>query len=82
MEDTRIKIVSIISDVLGAEKDKITDDKTLEDLGADSLDKVELVIAIEEEFSIDIVDEAAELIVTVGDTIKAVESCLKEKAAA
>ncbi len=70
------KVYQIISDQLGVEKDKLSPDKKLiEDLGADSLDVVELIMAFEEEFGVEIPDEDAEKIQTVGDII----AYLKEK---
>lgn len=65
------KVRSIIAQQLGAEEAEITEDSHfIEDLGADSLDTVELVMALEEEFGIEISDEDAEKIQTVGDVIK------------
>ena len=64
------RVKDIISEQLGVEKEKITNASTFaDDLGADSLDTVELVMAFEEEFSIEIPDEAAEKITTVGDAV-------------
>ena len=61
----------IIINELGLEPEKVTDDASfVEDLGADSLDTVELVMAFEEEFGLDIPDEDAEQMRTVGDAIK------------
>ena len=69
------KIKEIIIDKLGIEDGKITKDaKFIEDLGADSLDQVELVMAFEEEFKCEIPDEAAEKIVTVKDAIDLIKS--------
>jgi acyl carrier protein len=66
--DERVK--NIIVEQLGVEESQVTDSaKFVEDLGADSLDTVELVMALEEEFSIEIPDEDAEKIATVGDAI-------------
>ncbi|MFZ8787336.1 acyl carrier protein [Thermocrinis sp.] len=66
--ETRIK--EIIADQLGVEIEKLRDDANfVQDLGADSLDVVELVMAFEEEFGIEIPDEDAEKIRTVGDVI-------------
>ena len=66
--DERVK--SIIVEQLGVEESQVTDTaKFVEDLGADSLDTVELVMALEEEFTIEIPDEDAEKIATVGDAI-------------
>ena len=66
--ESRVK--EIIINELGVEPEKVTDDASfVEDLGADSLDTVELVMAFEEEFGIDIPDEDAEQMRTVGDAI-------------
>lgn len=66
--DERVK--NIIVEQLGVEESQVTETaKFVEDLGADSLDTVELVMALEEEFSIEIPDEDAEKIATVGDAI-------------
>ncbi|GKS57202.1 acyl carrier protein [Nitrospira sp.] len=73
--DERVK--KIIAEQLGVEEDEVTPEASfVEDLGADSLDTVELVMALEEEFEIEIPDEDAEKILTVG---KALEY-IKEKA--
>jgi acyl carrier protein len=70
------KVKEIIADQLGVEVDKVVPDaKFIDDLGADSLDVVELIMAFEEEFGIEIPDEDAEKIQTVGDVI----NYLKEK---
>ncbi|MDH3271856.1 MAG: acyl carrier protein [Gemmatimonadota bacterium] len=70
-EPTAARVREIIINELGVEPDKVTDEASfVEDLGADSLDTVELVMAFEEEFGIDIPDEAAEQMRTVGDAIK------------
>jgi acyl carrier protein len=59
---------------LGVESEKVTENANfIDDLGADSLDTVELVMAFEEEFNVEIPDDAAETIVTVGDAIKFLE---------
>ncbi len=64
------KVKEIIADQLGVEIEKLTNDaKFVDDLGADSLDVVELIMAFEEEFGIEIPDEDAEKIQTVGDVI-------------
>ncbi len=69
------KVRSIIAQQLGADEAEITEDSHfIEDLGADSLDTVELVMALEEEFGIEISDEDAEKIQTVGDVIKYIKS--------
>ena len=68
------KVKSIIADQLGVGEDEIKPESSfIEDLGADSLDTVELVMAFEEEFGIEIPDDAAESIVTVGDAVKYID---------
>lgn len=70
----REKVKKIVVEQLGVSEDQVADDaKFIEDLGADSLDQVELVMALEEEFGSDIPDEDAEKLTTVGDAIKYVE---------
>ncbi len=65
------RVKELIIEQLGVETGQVTDRaKFVEDLGADSLDTVELVMALEEEFSIEIPDEDAEKITSVGDAIK------------
>ena len=65
------KVKDIIVEELGVERDKLADDASfMEELGADSLDTVELVMAFEKEFDIDIPDEEAEKLQTVGDAMK------------
>jgi acyl carrier protein len=69
------KVIEIVCDQLGVSKDKVTPETSfVNDLGADSLDTVELVMEFEEEFDINIPDEDAEKIQTVGDAIKYVEA--------
>ena len=76
MSDVAEKVKKIIADHLGIDDmDKITEDaKFIDDLGADSLDTVELVMAFEEAFDVEIPDEKAETILTVGDAISHLES--------
>ena len=70
MADIEAKVKDIIINELGVEPEKVTPDASfVEDLGADSLDTVELVMAFEEEFGIEIPDEDAEKLQTVGDAI-------------
>ena len=65
------KVKDIIVEELGVEREKLTGEASfMEDLGADSLDTVELVMAFEKEFDIDIPDEEAEKLRTVGDAMK------------
>ncbi|MDX2058241.1 MAG: acyl carrier protein [Gemmatimonadales bacterium] len=71
MSDMVEKVKDIIAEELGVEREKLTDEASfMEDLGADSLDTVELVMAFEKEFDIDIPDEEAEKLKTVGDALK------------
>lgn len=65
------RVKKIIAEQLGVEEDEVTPEASfVEDLGADSLDTVELVMALEEEFSIEIPDEDAEKILTVGKALE------------
>jgi acyl carrier protein len=74
--DQRVK--DIIVEQLGVKPDQVTPGaKFIEDLGADSLDTVELVMALEEEFGIEVPDEQAEKLQSVGDVIKYVEESAK-----
>ena len=69
------KVKSIIADQLGVGEDEIKPESSfIEDLGADSLDIVELVMAMEEEFEVEIPDEQAENIKTVGDAVSYIEN--------
>ena len=75
MSDISKRVISIVMEHLGVEKDKITENSSfIDDLGADSLDTVELVMAFEEEFSIEIPDDAAEKITTIKDAISFIRS--------
>jgi acyl carrier protein len=68
------KVKAIIAEQLGVKQEEVTPTASfIDDLGADSLDTVELVMALEEEFGIEIPDEDAEKITTVGDAIKYIE---------
>jgi acyl carrier protein len=74
MSDTAERVKKIVVEHLNVDADKVTDNASfIEDLGADSLDTVELVMAFEEEFGIEIPDDAAESIVTVGDAVKFID---------
>ena len=74
MSDTVDRVKKIVVEHLGVEADKVTEDASfIDDLGADSLDIVELVMAFEEEFSVEIPDDAAEKIATVSDAIKYID---------
>jgi len=71
------RVIEIVAEQLGSDKEKVTrDTHFVNDLGADSLDTVELVMELEEEFDINIPDDAAEKIATVGEAIDFIE---KEK---
>ena len=71
MSDIAERVKKIVVEHLGVEPDKVTDQASfIDDLGADSLDTVELVMAFEKEFDIDIPDEDAEKLRTVGDAMK------------
>ena len=71
MSDTSERVKKIVVEHLGVGADKVTDNASfIDDLGADSLDTVELVMAFEEEFGCEIPDDAAETILTVGDAVK------------
>ncbi len=75
MSDVRSKVVSIIVDKLGVEESEVTNEASFtNDLGADSLDTVELIMEFEKEFNLSIPDEEAEKIETVGDAVKYIES--------
>ncbi len=74
MSDIKSKVAEIVADRLNIESEKVVEDASfIDDLGADSLDIVELVMAFEEEFGLDIPDDAAEKILTVKDAISFIE---------
>jgi len=76
--DDRVK--DLIVDQLGVSSDEVKNDASfIDDLGADSLDTVELIMAFEEEFGIEIPDEDAEKMSTVGDTIEYLKKNVKEE---
>lgn len=78
MSEIAEKVKSIVAEQLGVKAEEVKDDaKFIDDLGADSLDTVELVMALEEEFGAEIPDEDAEKLTTVGEAIQYIE----EKAA-
>ena len=79
MSEIAEKVTKIVVEQLGVSEDQVTPEaKFIEDLGADSLDQVELVMALEEEFGSDIPDEVAETLTTVGDAINYIESKSQE----
>ena len=74
-EEVASKVKKIVVDHLGVDEAKVTEEASfIDDLGADSLDTVELVMAFEEEFGSEISDSEAEKILTVGDAIKFIEN--------
>ncbi len=74
MSETADRVKKIVVEHLGVEHDKVTEEASfIDDLGADSLDIVELVMAFEEEFGVEIPDDAAEKISTVKDAIDYIE---------
>jgi len=74
-EDVSSKVKKMVVDHLGVDEAKVTEEANfIDDLGADSLDTVELVMAFEEEFGTEISDSEAEKILTVGDAIKFIEN--------
>lgn len=75
MSDVAARVKKIVVEHLGVEEDKVVPGASfIDDLGADSLDTVELVMAFEEEFSVEIPDDAAEKITKVGDAVKYIEA--------
>ena len=79
MSDVEERVKKIVVEHLSVDEDKVTENASfIDDLGADSLDTVELVMAFEEEFGVEIPDDAAETILTVGDAVNFIE---KNKAA-
>ena len=74
MSDVAERVKKIVVEHLGVEADKVTEAASfIDDLGADSLDTVELVMAFEEEFGIEVPDGDAEKLLTVGDVVKYIE---------
>ena len=78
MSEIQERVAAIIVDKLGVSESQITPEATFaQDLGADSLDTVELIMELEKEFDLSIPDEEAEKIVTVGDAINFIENAKK-----
>ena len=72
------KIKAVLAEQLDANEDEITTESNIQDdLGADSLDVVELIMSLEEEFDIEVPDEAAQELKTVGDVVKFIENLTK-----
>ena len=77
-KDVGAAVKKIVADHLGVDEQRVTDEASfIDDLGADSLDTVELVMAFEEEFGSEISDNEAEKILTVGDAVKFIEAKAK-----
>jgi acyl carrier protein len=75
MSDVSERVKKVVIEHLGVDDDKVTDTASfIDDLGADSLDTVELVMAFEEEFNVEIPDDAAEKILTVQDAISFIDA--------
>mgnify|MGYP004626280659 FL=1 len=73
------KLKNIIAEVLNVDADEITMDTTfVDDLGADSLDVFQIIMGLEEEFDIEIPNEQAEKIVTVGDAVEQIKAAMNE----
>ena len=78
MSEIATKVVAIVVDKLGVEESQVTPEASFTaDLGADSLDTIELIMEIEKEFGISIPDDQAEKILTVGDAIAHIENATK-----
>mmetsp|Transcript_45993 Transcript_45993/g.106965 ORF Transcript_45993/g.106965 Transcript_45993/m.106965 type:complete len:123 (+) Transcript_45993:92-460(+) len=75
-EDTFAKVADVIAEQLGVDKEKVTEKATLTELGADSLDIVETVMALEEEFEVDLPDEETTELKNVGDVADLIEKKL------
>lgn len=81
MSDTENRVIKLVAEHLDIDPSKVKkESKFQDDLGADSLDQVEMVMRIEEEFGIDIPDESAEKIVKVSDAIDFIDAQLKKSA--
>ncbi len=79
MASVKERVIDIVSEQLGVSKEQITEDTHfVNDIGADSLDTVELVMELEEEFDINIPDDAAEKIQTVGEAIKYIDEAVSQ----
>lgn len=81
MTDVRKKIVSILADKLGVEEERVKEETSFTDLGADSLDKLDIIMDLEEAFGVEVMDVDVRQIETVGDIFKEMDRLLQEKAA-
>ncbi len=78
-EEILRRVIEVVSDVLGVPEDKISEDSDfVADLGAESIQSLELVAAFEEEFDIEMDEEAALLVQSVGDAVNFIARCLQE----
>lgn len=77
-QDTYSRVVTIVAQILNIDKSAISSESSLEELGADSLDMLEIIVQLEETFSIEISDKQAEEVVTINDAVKKIEE-LKKK---
>ena len=80
MTDVRKKIVSILADKLGIEEEMVKEETSFTDLGADSLDKLDIIMHLEEDFGVEVMDVDVRQIETVGDIFKEMDRLLSEKA--
>ena len=78
MDSIEERVKEIIADQIGCEKDSITSDVPFEELGADSLDVIEIIITIEEEWSLCIPDEEAEEIHNLGEAVACIETKIEQ----
>ena len=78
MSNIEERVKKIVAEQLGIKEDIATDASFVDDLGADSLDTVELIMALEEEFEVEITDEHAEKIVTVQDAVDYIKKVTEE----
>lgn len=77
MENVTSRVKSVVAENLGVDEDKVVDSASfVDDLGADSLDTVELVMALEEEFGVEIPDDVAEEMITVQDAVNFVTKAM------
>lgn len=82
MSDIETRLKKIVAENLDVNEERVTNDSGfINDLGADSLDLVELIMALEEEFGVEIPDEAAEKIRTISDALKYIKEHIQEKTA-
>ena len=78
LTEIRTKVIGILAHILKISKETITDESTLESLGADSLNRVQIVMELEDAFNIEISDDDAEKLITVKDTIEHMHKVLQK----